>query len=193
VRSPDCQSAPERSDHSRPKNERLAKLTWGYQFVKGVYPGIFPEQNIFQLLVHDLPAPNVVLNDKQVMALLVQTIRRHPQNVHGAAILQRFGEECLENISRYALQTRANSAGQISLKLGLKRAWHGLSTGGLKIVERKTPYPIEITAYTKKRCPTLFNLFAFGSSSTLSDDAIRQAEDLNYIGYMQALQAMRSG
>lgn len=141
-------------------------------------------------MVQSLPTPDVVLNDKQLMALIVRTIRRHPYNVQGMTLDSRYGEEGLDIISRYGLHTDDTKKAINGFKGFLPRIFSGVETGGLKIVELKSHPIIEERAYTKKRLSMTRRLFAFGASSSLSDAQIKEAENLDLLDYRSTLEEM---
>ncbi|KAG2176404.1 hypothetical protein INT43_005638 [Umbelopsis isabellina] len=169
---------------------RKQKLSLGWQFVHGVYPGYFPTNNIFLMLVQDLPGTSMVLNVKHLMALLVQTIRTCPMNPQARTLEDIFGS-CFAAMERFSLQPNTKlGRSQSGIVLALKRAFDDIPIGGYPVkVLSRPPLPLEIAAYTKKRALKV-DLYAFGECSSWSADRILQAENLNFLGYQDELLQM---
>ncbi|KAJ2957486.1 hypothetical protein NQZ79_g6807 [Umbelopsis isabellina] len=169
---------------------RKRKLSVGLQFVHGVYPGYFPNNNVFLMLLQDLPAKSMVLNVKQLMAMLVQTIRTCPTNPQARTLESLFGSS-FEAMERFLLQPNKELAhSQSAIVLALKRAFDDIPTGQypVKVLSRPA-IRLEIAAYTKKRALKV-DLYAFGECSSWSVERILQAEDLNFLSYQDELSKM---
>lgn len=176
-----------RCEYKQPDRKR--KLSHGWQFVYGLYPGYFPSNNIFLMLVQDLPEKNMVLNVKQIMALLVQAIRTCPTNAQARTLEGTFGI-CFDAMERFVPQPNSDIAHlQSGIVLALKRAFDDIPTGHRVKVLSRPPIPLEITAFTKKKALKL-DLYAFGECALWSEDRIVQAENLNFLGYRNELSQM---
>ncbi|KAM3581316.1 hypothetical protein VKS41_006142 [Umbelopsis sp. WA50703] len=177
-----------RCEYKQPYRKR--KLSLGLQFVIGVYPGYFPENNIFCMLVQDLPSKNLVLNVKQLMSLLVQLIRTCKTNPQASTLQREFGAS-FEAMERFLLQPNSEAAHlQSGIVLAFKRAFEDIPIGPYPVkVLSRPPNQLEVAAYTKKRAWKI-DLYAFGECSLWSTDRILQAEDLDFLDYKTELLQM---
>jgi hypothetical protein len=166
---------------------RTQHLTLGWQFVVGSFPNIFPDNNIFSLLVRELPSENMVVNSKQLMALLVQTIRKYPLNPQGRQLAERF-DACFDGVIGYAFQdSDAGRLAQTAITSGLKGAFKNVPTGryAVKVIQRSSK-DYEVAAYTKSRAPKMF-LYVFGEANEWTDERVKENENDDYLEYKTKL------
>lgn len=170
---------------------RATKMTIGWQFVIGNHRD-FPGANLFQIILHRLHAlkePYLVLNGRQVMRLVVETIRSHPDTPQAKQFTQDYG--CaFDAMARYTVQPNSVAvSAQRAIFRGLKHAFDGLTTsdGGVKWVTRVFE-EWEVRALSGRRISTMlvFGFFA-ASLDTFTRRQILQTEDKEKFDYETTL------
>jgi len=107
----------------------------------------------------------MVVNSKQLMALLVQTIRKYPLNPQGRQLAERF-DACFDGVIGYVFQdSDAGRLAQTAITSGLKGAFKNIPTGryAVKVIQRSSKN-YEVAAYTKSRALKMF-LYVFSEAN----------------------------
>ena len=146
----------------------------------------------FVLLQKRLPEANTVINAKQLMVLLVTTIRTAPGNAHAMTLERLFGS-CFDVVLEYAVQRDSVAAkAQSAIVLALKRAFDDIPTGqyGVKVASR-APRDFEVAAYRKSGLPKL-DLYAFGECSAWPTKRMIEGENLAFLDYQQSVETLAS-
>lgn len=171
--------------------EKVYHLSLGWQFVIGNFSKSFPRDNIFYLLYDKLPMEDCVLNAKQLMALLVRTIREYPENPQGMALSRRHGKG-FDTILAFAKHKNwAQSHSQTGIMTGLRNAFQELpqSEHVVKIGYRPAT-SFEADYFQSGSVLRMMPLYAFGKACLWPTDSLYLLEDFDLYDYRATLRRL---
>ncbi|KAG2183190.1 hypothetical protein INT43_006185 [Umbelopsis isabellina] len=158
------------------------------EFIVGDFHDTYPRENIFRLLFNNLPREDCVLNAKQLMVLLIQTIQKFPDNPQAKTLSERY-HKCFDGILTYSRHPNmSQSYSQTAIMNGLKNAFQGLVHNGepVKIGSRPAT-SFEAGAYTNGSVLRRMPLYAFGMASLWPMISLWKLEDYEYLEYRPTL------
>ncbi|KAJ2964728.1 hypothetical protein NQZ79_g254 [Umbelopsis isabellina] len=171
--------------------QKVLHLSRGWQFIVGDFHDAFPRENIFRLLLNDLPREDCVLNAKQLMLLLIRTIKKFPDNPQAVTLSERYNN-CFDGIliySRHPNMTQSYS--QMAIMNGLKNAFQDLlhNGHGVKIGYRSAT-SFEAAAYRTGSVLRNMPLYAFGMAYLWPASSLHLLEDYDLFDYRATLRTM---